>query len=78
MEAWWWFRLDTEQNTRYAPFEASPSDTRESVSQRVVAYYAEVLAIKARPVHQRPKWNSQGGVRSAPKPGAEAPVAEKA
>jgi hypothetical protein len=77
MEAWWWFKLDTEENTRYAPFEASPSDTKESVSRRVIAYYADLLAIKARPVHQRPKWNGPGGFRSAPKPEAEPAVAEK-
>ena len=68
MEAWWWFRLDTEQNTRYAPFEASPDDTQKSVERRVLAYYAELLAIKARPVHQRPKWNGPGGFRGPPKP----------
>ena len=72
MEAWWWFRLDTEGNTRYAPFEAKPTDTKESVSSRVIAYYADLQAIKARPVHQRPKWNSPGGFRSAGKPAPEA------
>ncbi|MEJ7759741.1 MAG: hypothetical protein WKF55_09115 [Gemmatimonadaceae bacterium] len=54
---WWWFRVNDEGSTRYAPFEAQPSDTRKSVQERVVAYYAEVLAIKARPVHQRPVWH---------------------
>ncbi|MDQ3244313.1 MAG: hypothetical protein M3Q09_11335 [Gemmatimonadota bacterium] len=53
---WWWFRLDHEGSTRYAPFEALPSDTRKSVQARVIAYYTEILAIKARPVHQRPFW----------------------
>ena len=76
MEAWWWFRIDGEQNTRYAPFEASPADTQQSVEQRVIAYYAELLAIKARPVHQRPKWNGPGGSRS-PKPEGDAPALEK-
>jgi hypothetical protein len=69
--AWWWFRLDGEPTTRYAPFEASARDTQQSVEQRVIAYYAELLAIKARPVHQRPRWNGSGGFRS-PKPEAEA------
>ena len=53
---WWWFRLDHEGSTRYAPFEALPTDTRKSVQARVIAYYTEILAIKARPVHQRPFW----------------------
>jgi hypothetical protein len=56
MAPWWWFRLDTGESTRYAPFEASPNDTRESVQARIIAYYAQLLAIQARPVHQRPVW----------------------
>jgi hypothetical protein len=56
MPPWWWFRLDTATSTRYAPFEASANDTRESVQARIIAYYAELLAIEARPVHQRPVW----------------------
>ena len=56
MPPWWWFRLDTSASTRYAPFEASPTDTRQSVQARIIAYYAQLLAIEARPVHQRPVW----------------------
>lgn len=53
---WWWFKVDGEGNTRHAPFEASPKDTVKSVRTRIVAYYAQLQAIKARPVHQRPVW----------------------
>jgi hypothetical protein len=56
MPPWWWFRPDTETSTRYAPFEASASDTKQSVQKRIIVYYAELLAIAARPVHQRPVW----------------------
>ncbi|HEX2722010.1 MAG TPA: hypothetical protein VHM24_03770 [Gemmatimonadaceae bacterium] len=56
MPPWWWFKLDNSESTRYAPFEALPTDTKRSVQKRIIAYYAEVLAIKARPVHQRPAW----------------------
>ena len=56
MQPWWWFRLDTSGSTRYAPFEASPNDTEQSVKARIIAYYAEVLAIAARPAYQRPVW----------------------
>lgn len=56
MPAWWWFRLDTGTTTRYAPFEASPSDTKQSVQTRIIAYYAQLLAIEARPAYQRPAW----------------------
>jgi len=51
MAPWWWFRVDTGvSSTRYAPFEASPKDTKQSVQKRIIAYYAELLAIAARPV----------------------------
>lgn len=56
MPPWWWFRVDTSESTRYAPFEALSTDTKKSVQPRIVAYYEQVLAIKARPVHQRPMW----------------------
>ncbi|HMI54734.1 MAG TPA: hypothetical protein VK494_00960, partial [Gemmatimonadaceae bacterium] len=53
---WWWFRLEDGGSTRYAPFEASPKDTKQSVQARIIAYYAELLAIAARPAYQRPVW----------------------
>lgn len=56
MPPWWWFRLDTGESTRYAPFEASPNDTQKSVQARIIAYYAQLLAIEARPAYQRPAW----------------------
>jgi hypothetical protein len=56
MAPWWWFRLDSGGSTRYAPFEASASDTKQSVRTRIIAYYAELLAIEARPAYQRPAW----------------------
>jgi hypothetical protein len=71
MPPWWWFRLETGESTRYAPFEALPTDTKESVKTRIVAYYEEVLAIKARPVHQRAVWQKPVRV-----PAGDAPTAE--
>lgn len=56
MPPWWWFRLDKAESTRYAPFEASANDTQQSVQERIIAYYEKLLAIEARPVHQRPVW----------------------
>lgn len=56
MPPWWWFRLETGESTRYAPFEAKPDDTKQSVQARIIAYYDQLLAIAARPVHQRPAW----------------------
>ncbi len=60
MPPWWWFHLDDkERGTRYAPFAASETDTKRSVQKRIIAFYAEMLVIAARPVHQRnqrPAW----------------------
>jgi hypothetical protein len=68
MRPWWWFRLDTGAGTRHAPFEVSAGDTKQSVQTRIVAYYTELLAIQARPVHQRPVWQKP----QRPTPPAEA------
>jgi hypothetical protein len=70
MAAWWWFRLESEGTTRYAPFEASPGDTERTVRKRILAYYDDLLAIQARPALQRPVW--------AKKPAVAAAVAETA
>lgn len=56
LQTWWWFSLDGEKTTRYAPFEESPDDTKQSVQQRIIAYYGELLAIRARPVRGREYW----------------------
>jgi hypothetical protein len=65
MQPWWWFRLDTSESTRHAPFEASPNDTQQSVQARIIEYYAALLATEARPAYQRPAWQK-------PKPAAPA------
>lgn len=70
MAPWWWFKVSNGHGgdtNRYAPFEASDGDTKESVRKRVLAHYAERLAIAARPRIQRPPWNSP-----RPKPPADA------
>jgi hypothetical protein len=69
MSPWWWFKVSSGDNNRYAPFEAAPTDTKESVRKRILAHYAELLAIAARPRIQRPAWNSP-----RPKPAADAAV----
>jgi hypothetical protein len=71
MAPWWWFRLDSSGSTRYAPFEASASDTEQSVRRRIIAYYAELLAIQARPAYQRPAWRKPEPAGTAA-PGAPA------
>jgi hypothetical protein len=55
MTPWWWFRVEGEA-TRHAPFEASADDTEQSIKTRIIAYYAQLLAIQARPAYQKPAW----------------------
>jgi hypothetical protein len=72
MTPWWWFRVDGGENTRYAPFEASATDTRQSVQTRIIAYYEQLLAIKARPAYQKPAWKKPE--RPAPAAGETTPA----
>ena len=46
-EKWWWFRVSTEDQNRYAPFRVESGDTQSSVQQRVVAYYDDLLVRRA-------------------------------
>jgi hypothetical protein len=69
MSPWWWFKVSSGDNNRYAPFEAAATDTKESVRKRILVHYAELLAIAARPRIQRPAWNSP-----RPKPVVDTPV----
>ncbi|HEX6533000.1 MAG TPA: hypothetical protein VF041_00300 [Gemmatimonadaceae bacterium] len=48
-DAWWWFRVSTDDRNRYAPFRADASDTVSSVRERIVAYYDALLARRAAP-----------------------------
>jgi hypothetical protein len=57
LQTWWWFTLDSDRTTRYAPFEESLDDTQQSVQERIVTFYAELLAIRARPHRERMTWH---------------------
>lgn len=48
-DAWWWFRVSTDDRNRYAPFRADASDTMRSVQERIVAYYDALLERRATP-----------------------------
>lgn len=54
-DAWWWFAVSTERHQRHAPFRALDGDSRESVRQRVVTYYDDLLARRAAPWRGRPQ-----------------------
>jgi hypothetical protein len=53
---WWWIRVSGDE-TRYAAFQCAPDDTDRALKTRVIAFYQEVLAIKARPLIVRKAWS---------------------
>jgi len=72
-DAWWWFRVSSEERSRYAPFRAEASDTPETVQPRIVRFYDELLERRAAP--PRPYWrrgSQPGAAAAAP---ADAPSA---
>ena len=77
---WWWVTISGESQ-RYAAFRVEPNDTPASLRPRVLAYYAQLLADRARPRLTRPSWaerksaNAGGGAAGA---AGAAPSGEKA
>jgi hypothetical protein len=80
---WWWFAVSYDQQ-RYAPFEAAPGDTRQSVRSRIIAYYEHRLWVRAQPVVPRQRFSGPGrpaspartpahGATPRPTPGAGRP-----
>ena len=65
-EAWWWFRVSTESDQRYAPFRAAATDTPGDVQARVVAYYDHLLARRAEPLQRR--WGRPPAPAAGPAP----------
>jgi hypothetical protein len=68
-ESWWWFVVSTEDQHRYAPFQAAKGDTESSVRDRIVAYYDDLLARRAAPAQSY--WRRGPG---RPTPAAGVPV----
>ena len=56
---WWWFAVSDDQQ-RYAPFETATGDSEKSVQKRIVAYYENLLEVRARPVEARQHWAQRG------------------
>jgi hypothetical protein len=48
-DAWWWFRVSSDDRHRYAPFKATSADTRASVRSRIVQYYSDLQERRAAP-----------------------------
>jgi hypothetical protein len=63
---WWWMNVSGESQ-RYAAFRAERDDTPENLAPRIRAYYAQLLADRARPREIRPRW-------SRPAPAADKPA----
>ena len=72
---WWWFAVSHDQQ-RYAPFEAVPGDTKNSVKARIVEYYEHRLWVRAQPVVPRARFGHPG--RPAAAPAAQAAAAAAA
>ena len=47
----------TGESQRYAAFRAEKGDTAENLPPRIIAYYAQLLADRARPREFRPAWS---------------------
>ena len=61
---WWWVSI-TGEPQRYAAFRTESSDTPQSLRKRVLAYYAQLLADRARPPEIRSGWAQRRNVKKA-------------
>lgn len=68
---WWWVSISGEAQ-RYAAFRTQGDDTPSSLRPRVLAYYAQLLADRARPREIRSGWGQR---RAAQKDAPDGPVA---
>jgi hypothetical protein len=53
---WWWINV-TGEPARYAAFRVEAGDTAQSLRPRIIAYYEELLAVRARPPVSRAHWS---------------------
>ena len=65
---WWWISV-TGESSRYAAFRAESDDTAAALRPRVLAYYQQLLADRARPSMVRQHWAQR---RAAPSGAASA------
>ncbi len=54
-DGWWWFQVTGDQH-RYAPFAATPGESRDKVKDRILAYHTNLLARRAAPPEPRNQW----------------------
>jgi hypothetical protein len=58
---WWWMSV-TGESSRYAAFRAESGDTEQNLRPRILAYYARLLADRARPAAVRQHWAQRRAV----------------
>ena len=61
---WWWMSV-TGEKQRWAAFRTEAGDTAPTLRPRILAYYAQLLADRARPPLFRAHWSQR---RAAVKP----------
>jgi hypothetical protein len=71
---WWWVSV-TGESQRYAAFRTQDDDTPPNLRPRILAYYAQLLADRARPREVRSHWAQR---RPAQKPAEPAERTEGA
>lgn len=64
---WWWLRVSGD-TLRYAAFTAGPKDTEKTVKPRMIAYYTQILADRARPPAPRSPWGRRPAAAATPAP----------
>ncbi len=68
---WWWVGV-TGESARYAAFRAEAGDTALTLRARILAYYEQLLADRARPATFRSHWSQRRAAAPAAAP-ANAP-----
>jgi hypothetical protein len=64
---WWWMSV-TGESSRYAAFRAEVSDTAPTLRARILAYYEQLLADRARPAVTRTHWSQRRAAAQATAP----------
>jgi hypothetical protein len=66
---WWWITISGEAQ-RYAAFRVEPDEQPGSLKPRVLAFYAQLLADRERPLITRPSWAQRKTATAASNAGA--------
>ncbi len=67
---WWWVTVSGD-GQRYAAFHREKGDTAANLKTRILAYYAKVLADRARPPEPRQHWAQRKAANAAQPKAAE-------